>query len=98
MTPFTLVCSGVFVVLLCVGYGKDIYAYATTYAKKLLPTGGNAKPPAGVGDSANQTVRDLMMIAELRTRLAAVNSKEGVDACSFLLKTIIDQSAAPVAK
>ena len=88
MTTFQVICSVAFLGLVAAAYGKDIYARVKPLLNGVLPR-PNEKPdvPTGVADA---TVRDLVAIAELRDRLDAENCKNGADACSLLLKIIID--------
>lgn len=87
MTTFQLICSVVFLGLVAAVYGKDIYARVKAWLPSLPVPGVKPAAPQGVADA---TVRDLVTVAALRDRLAAENCKDGADACSLLLKIIID--------
>lgn len=87
MTTFQLVCSVVFLGLVAAVYGKDIYAKVKGWLPSLPVPAVKPAAPQGVAD---ETVRDLVTVAELRDRLDSENCKDGADACSLLLKIIID--------
>jgi hypothetical protein len=89
MTTFQLICAGVFCGLLLVTYRKELLAR--------LNLTGSAKPtttdPAAprVHDSiAVPLVDDILAVTKLRDRLAAEGCKEGVDACTALLRVIVE--------
>lgn len=87
MTTFQLICAAAFFGLLAVAYGKDIYVQVQPFLAGFLPKPATPDVSQGV---AEQTVRDLVTVAELRDRLDAEGCKDGVEACSILLKIIID--------
>lgn len=91
MTPLQLLMLGVFAVVALAAYAKDIYSYlsraggvVSAWASKrprLAPVNGGT----GVG-----VVDDLLLLASLRDKFQADNCAEGVEACSALLKIIVD--------
>ncbi len=94
MTTFQLLLSLVFVALVVAAYGKDIYAAsAARLAKLTLPVIGPSPSPAPAPTPTGPAVAvvdDLLTVAALRERFAGEDCAEGVEACSILLKIIID--------
>lgn len=92
MTSFQLLSSVVFAGLIVAAYGKDIYATLKTWLAKVprpavvVPT----PPTPAPSNNVKEVVDDLVTVAALRDRFAADGCTEGVDACSLLLKIIID--------
>jgi hypothetical protein len=87
MTTFQLVAAGVFVTLLLVVYRKELLAFV----RGRLKAGGSAD--ADVQPSIAVTiVNDLISVTELRDKLAAENCPEGVDACTALLRVIVEHT------
>lgn len=89
MTTFQLICVVLFGGALASAYGKDIFAWVKARFPNFpnpLPTPAPAPAPSGVQD----VVGDLVTVASLRDKFAATGCQEGVDACSILLKIIID--------
>lgn len=86
MNTFQLICLVVFAGALSAAFGKDIYAWLRARLPKLPSPGTGTESGAGVQD----IVSDLVMVATLRDKFAETNCQEGVDACSILLKIIID--------
>lgn len=84
MTNFQLVSLGVAVGVLAVVYRNELL----TAVKRLVgKTGLNVKPSIAV-----TIVRDLISVTELRDKLAAEDCPEGVQACTNLLRVIVEQS------
>lgn len=84
MTSFQLLVSVVFVGLLAAAYRKDIFDWVKNRLPK-LPI------PVPVSTSGVQDlVDDLVTVATLRDKFAKTGCKEGEDACSILLKIIVD--------
>lgn len=85
MTPFQLFSAALFAVLVVATYRKEIVARL-----KL------ARPTTAPNQSAVQTsiavplVNDIMAVTKLRDKLAAEGCKEGVDACTALLRVIVE--------
>lgn len=95
MTPFQLLMVLVFAGVVIATYGKDIYAKVAALLNKLpspvvVPTPAPAPAPTPAPESANAVVADLLTVSALRDRFAADSCAEGVEACSILLKIIID--------
>lgn len=89
LTTFQLVASAVFVAVAVAAYRNEIFSLL----KKLLP----AKYSAAVPDPSPAVlyVRDLVAIAELRDKLFAENCAEGVEACTNLLRVIVEKTQPP---
>lgn len=79
MTSFQLLAGVVFFGALVVVYFSQIKAWLS----KLRP--------AVVTQTANQSmVADMVTVAELRDRLAKLGCKDGVDACTVLLRVMVE--------
>ena len=84
MTTFQLVCASVFCVLLLVAYRKELLA-------KLKFVRANVPGLPAVQDSiAVPLVNDILAVTKLRDKLAAEGCKTGVDACTALLRVIVE--------
>ena len=86
MTTFQLISFLVFLGAAAVGYRKELVALAQRL--KVAPTTDD-----GVKQSIAVTiVNDLIAITELRDKLAAEDCPEGVEACTNLLRVIVEQT------
>ena len=83
MTTFQLVCAGVFVALLLVTYRKELLA-------RLRKTTGQVAGPAVQESIAVPLVDDILAVTKQRDKLAAEGCKDGVDACTALLRVIVE--------
>ena len=87
MTTFQLVGLVVFFGLLAVVYRAQLVAFARSLFVKL---------PGGTDDFHVDTsvaltiVDDIVAVTKLRDKLAAENCQEGVDACTQLLRVIVE--------
>jgi hypothetical protein len=89
MTGFQLIALLLFVVLAVAAYGKDIYAWLKAKVPAVaLPV----VPRPAPAESSKEVVDDLLIVAAMRERFLAERCKDGVDACSLLLKIIIDHT------
>lgn len=91
MTQFQLVAAGIFVALLVLAYRKEILSFVcrTVGAGAAKP----AVPDIEVEPSIAITiVNDLISVTELRDKLAAENCAEGVEACTALLRVIVEHT------
>jgi len=84
MTTFQLVSAAAFVVLLLVAYRKELLARLRV-----------AAVPGAAGSSVKESiavplVNDILAVTQLRDKLAAEGCKEGVDACTALLRVIVE--------
>lgn len=90
MTAFQVVSVVVFLGLVGVAYRKELL--------NLVRKAGAAKPTDVTAPSIALTiVNDLVSVTELRDKLASENCPEGVDACTNLLRVIVEQTKPSVA-
>lgn len=90
MTNFQLIALGVFGLLVVAAYSQEILAVVSRVTR---PLGGLFKFPAKSASGVlgpKERVNDLVTVAELRDRLAAANCATGVDACTLLLRAMVD--------
>jgi hypothetical protein len=92
MTTFQLVAAGVFVSLLLVAYRKELVALVSRVVSGRPSYAANTQPSIAI-----TIVNDLISVTELRDKLAAENCPEGVDACTALLRVIVEHTKKPVA-
>jgi|LakMenEpi03Aug12_release.lakeMendotaPanAssembly.Ray.scaffolds.fasta_scaffold618604_2 hypothetical protein len=88
MTTFQSVCLGVFVALTAVTYRKQLWALVASRLDRV---------PSSEQSIALTIVNDLIAVTELRDKLAAENCAEGVEACTNLLRVIVEHTKKPVA-
>jgi len=90
MTNFQLVSLGVFGLLVVAAYSQEILAVVRRVASTVggLFTFPTKKPAGALGPK--ERVNDLVTVAELRDRLAGVNCVTGVEACTLLLRAMVD--------
>jgi hypothetical protein len=90
MTNFQLVALGVFGLLVVAAYSQEILAAVRRVASAVggLFAFPSKKPPGALGPK--ERVNDLVTVAELRDRLAAANCVTGVEACTLLLRAMVD--------
>ena len=88
MTGFQKLALLLFAAVVLFSYGKDIYAWLTLKfaSVQLPPLSPLPARPAVVHD----VVGDLVTVAGMRDRLAGEGCQEGANACSALLKVLID--------
>lgn len=86
MTTFQLVCGALFVLALAVTYRKDLLAKLQR-AKTAVDA---ATAPAVQASIAVPLVDDILAVTKLRDKLAAEGCKDGVDACTALLRVIVE--------
>lgn len=94
MTQFQLVALSLFAVAVLLANGKTVY---TALAKVVAAVGqrvvsfGSASPSTVLGP--RERVNDLVVVSELRDRLAQVGCVHGVEACTSVLRAIVDHPA-----
>lgn len=88
MTTFQLVSFGLFVVLAVAAYRREIVAFFVSLGH-IFPERVPAAP-GGPPSIAIAIVEDIVNITELRDKLAAQNCAEGVEACTVLLRVIVE--------
>lgn len=83
MSVFQVVLACLFAASLLVVYGKDI-------AKVLRSLLATTSAPAVQPSIAIALVEDIKAVTQLRDRLAAEGCKDGVEACTVLLRVIVE--------
>lgn len=87
MTTFQLVALGLFAVVAVAAYRKELLGLLS---RVRVPS---ANSPVAVKPSIAITiVNDLISVTELRDKLAAEDCAEGVEACTNLLRVIVEQT------
>lgn len=84
MTLFQAISSLVFVAVLVAAYLPQIKQFLV----KLRPTVGI--PPVPATSAHKQMVTDMVTVAELRDRLIKLGCKDGADACTVLLRVMVE--------
>lgn len=85
MTQFQLLCAAAFAAAVLVVYRAQLLACVRGLLGK---TSGSV--PVVQPSIAVSLVNDLVSVTQLRDRLAAEGCKEGVDACTVLLRVIVE--------
>lgn len=90
MTTFQLAAAGVFVVLVVLAYYKDLLRLVCRTAS----TGSAPVQPADAAEPsiALTIVNDLVSVTELRDKLSAEGCADGVEACTNLLRVIVEHT------
>lgn len=90
MTTFQLAAAGAFVVIVLLAYYKDILRFVcrTASGSKTAPVDVEVTEPS----IAVTIVNDLISVTELRDKLAAENCPDGVEACTNLLRVIVEHT------
>lgn len=93
MTYFQLLALGLFFAVVAFTYGQELLAAAKSLAsfKPILTPEEDAVAPS----VAVLLVNDIINITELRDKLAAQGCKEGVEACTTLLRVIVEFEQSP---
>lgn len=90
MTTFQLAAAGVFVVLVALVYYKDLLRFVCrTAATNAVPVAGAEVTEPSI---ALTIVNDLISVTELRDKLSAEGCAEGVEACTNLLRVIVEHT------
>lgn len=85
MTQFQMLALGVFVGVVAVAYRKEL----SNLVRSLLRRGG-VETPAANKSIAVTIVDDLISVTELRDKLSAEDCPQGVEACTNLLRVIVE--------
>lgn len=85
MTQFQTLMLALFVVAAVVAFRKEL----VSAVQKLLGKRGGLDVKSSI---AVTIVNDLLSVTELRDKLAAEDCPEGVDACTNLLRVIVEQT------
>lgn len=96
MTQFQLLALGLFLVVAASAYRAELVRAVKTlnsFRPAVVPPAEDVKPSVAV-----LLVNDIINVTELRDKLAAQGCKDGVDACTTLLRVIVEfeQPAKPV--
>jgi hypothetical protein len=83
MTTFQLLCAAVFVATLAVAYRKELLT-------RLKGVNVPLSSPAVNDSIAVPLVNDILAVTKLRDKLAAEDCKSGVEACTALLRVIVE--------
>jgi hypothetical protein len=84
MTSFQLLCAALFVLAVLVVYRAQLAAVVRGLFRK------KSDVPAVQPSIAVNLVNDIVSVTNLRDRLAAEGCTEGVDACTVLLRVIVE--------
>ena len=84
MTSFQLVSFGLFLVLVAVAYRKELVSFIVSL--------GHIFPERTIVEPAEPSIAIAIVedITELRDKLASQGCVEGVDACTVLLRVIVE--------
>lgn len=87
MTSFQLLCALLFLGVLVLAYGKTL----AQKLRALVQRGESAVTAQAVDTSiAVPLVEDIVAVTKLRDKLAAEGCKDGVAACTALLRVIVE--------
>ena len=86
MTQFQLICAAGFVLACLIVYRAQVLACV----RALMGLQQNSSVPVAQPSIAVNLVNDIVAVTNLRDRLAAEECKEGVDACTVLLRVIVE--------
>jgi len=86
MTNFQLLCAAVFAAACLVVYRTQLVACV----RALLGHRQNSDVPVVQPSIAVNLVNDIVAVTQLRDRLAAEQCKDGVEACTVLLRVIVE--------
>lgn len=88
MTTFQLIATGLFLVVAAAAYRKELLGLLGRVGRVAVkPSTPPVKPSIAI-----TIVNDLISVTELRDKLAAENCSEGVEACTNLLRVIVEQT------
>lgn len=91
MTTFQLLALLVFAGVVLAAYGKDIYGWVKSRLPKLpAPVVNPAAPVTPDDNTGILLVDELLNIASLREYFDKADCPEGVEACSLLMKILLD--------
>lgn len=86
MTTFQLVAVGLFAAVAAAAYRKELLGLLSRVRVPSAPAAA-VKPSIAI-----TIVNDLISVTELRDKLAAEDCPEGVEACTNLLRVIVEQT------
>lgn len=85
MTQFQMLALGVFVGVAAVAYRKELGGLVRSLLKR-----GGVEAPVANKSIAVTIVDDLISVTELRDKLSAEDCPQGVEACTNLLRVIVE--------
>lgn len=85
MTQFQMLAFGVFVGVVAVAYRKELLSLVRGLLKR-----GGVETPVTQKSIAVTIVDDLISVTELRDKLSAEDCPQGVEACTNLLRVIVE--------
>jgi hypothetical protein len=83
MTPFQLICAAVFATVVLGNFWPQI----VTFVRSL---GGKTTAPTVQQSIVVALVNDVMAVTQLRDKLSAEGCQDGVDACTTLLRVLVE--------
>lgn len=86
MTTFQLVATAVFLGVVAISYGREVKQFLADILRSVRPTPQDKEPTQDAAD----LVADMVTVAELRDRLADLQCADGVDACTVLLRVMVE--------
>jgi hypothetical protein len=86
MTEFQLICAALFIAAGLLVYRTQVFAFV----RALTSSRQASAAPVVQASIAVSLVNDIVAVTNLRDRLAAEECKEGVDACTVLLRVIVE--------
>jgi hypothetical protein len=86
MTQFQLVCAGIFVLAAALVYRAQLLAGL----KALLGSAPSSSTPEVQQSVAVALVKDILSVTQLRDKLAAEQCTDGVEACTVLLRVLVE--------
>lgn len=90
MTTFQLLALGFLGVTVLAAYGKELLPVIQRYLPKRTPVVRPVPAPVEPTVTATNCVNDMITVADMRDRLRALGCTEGVDACTYLLKVLVE--------
>ena len=95
MTQFQIVCAAVFVASACAVYRAQLAAclrviFGGGSSPAVAPRNAAAPAPVAQPSIAVSLVNDILSVTQLRDRLAAEECPDGVEACTVLLRVIVE--------
>lgn len=90
MTTFQLLALGFLVVTVLAAYGKELLPVIRRYLPARTPAVRPVPVPVAPTPTATNCVNDMITVADMRDRLRALGCTEGVEACTYLLKVLVE--------
>lgn len=93
MTQFQMLALLLFVVMVVLAYGATLWAYVKNALQAVTAVVPSLPTPEAPPRSARRRVDDMIVVTDLRDRLDEAGCAPGVDACTLLLRAMIDHPA-----